>query len=233
MTVVLAVVTSSREHDGLATGFWLPELAYPFHHLTRAGVEVHVASPSGGSVLFNPLSDPRDTAGVETGDLVALGFLNWAPAADLLDGTLALKDVDPADYATVYTVGGTGPTVDLVDDPHLTALQERMWRDGKPLAAICHGVVALAAVQVDGRPLVQGEDVTGYSREEDEETEAYLGRKAVPVYPEDLLRDRGARYVSAGPHARHVVHGAGGRLLTGQNQESADLFGRALADLVT
>ena len=232
MPTVLAVVTSSKEHDGMPTGFWLPELAYPYHHLTKAGVDVHVASPEGGEVVFNPLSDPRNPDGVEAGDLVALGFLDWKPAADLLLGTTRLADVDPADYTTIYTVGGTGPTYDLVDNPRLAAIQQEVWSTGKPLAAICHGVVALAGVEVDGRPLVEGLEVTGYSREEDEQMEAYLGRKAVPVYPEDVLRSKGARYASGGPHASHVVHGAGGRLLTGQNQESADAFGRALVGLL-
>jgi putative intracellular protease/amidase len=191
VTSVLAVVTSSKEHDGFPTGFWLPELAYPYHHLTKAGITVDVASPAGGDVVFNPLSDPRNEQGVESGDLVALGFLSWKPAADLLAGTIPLADVDPSRYASMYTVGGTGPAYDLVDEPAVIAVQEHLWADGKPLGAICHGVVALAGVRVDGRALLDGVDVTGYSREEDEETEAYLGRKAVPVYPEDLLRDAG------------------------------------------
>jgi putative intracellular protease/amidase len=233
MTTVLAVVSSSRQQEEMATGFWLTELAYPYHHLTRAGVEVHLASPEGGEVWFNPLSDPRNANGVEAGDLVALGLLHWKAAADLLTATVPLGDVDPSLYDAVYTVGGTGPTYDLVELPDMVRVQQAVWAAGKPLGAICHGVVALVGVYGDeGRPLLDGAEVTGYSREEDVAMEAWLGRHAVAAYPEDLLRANGARYSSGGPHASHVVHGAGGRLLTGQNQESADAFGRALAALV-
>jgi putative intracellular protease/amidase len=230
---VLAVVTSSTSHEDMETGFWLTELAYPYHHLTRAGVEVHVASPEGGEVAFNALSDPRNANGVEGGDLVALGLLNWKPAADLLASAAALRDVDPSEYDAVYTVGGTGPTYDLVEQPDLLRVQQAVWAAGKPLGAICHGVVALVGLRDGaGKPLLDGAEVTGFSREEDDSMEAWLGRHAVGVYPEDLLRANGARYTSGGPHASHVVHGAGGRLLTGQNQESADAFGRALAALL-
>jgi putative intracellular protease/amidase len=61
-TRVLAVVSSHREQAGVRTGFWLSELAYPYHHLRRRNVEVDVASPTGGEVMFSPFSDPGDRA---------------------------------------------------------------------------------------------------------------------------------------------------------------------------
>lgn len=229
---VLAVVSNHREQAGVRTGFWLSELAYPYHHLTRRGVVIEVASPGGGEVAFSPFSDPRNEHGAEVGDLVALGFLSWQPAVAAMKESVPLAAVDPDAYATCWVVSGVGPTFDLVEDVQLQRVQSAMWASGKPLAAICHGVVSLASVIVGGVPLVAGQAVTGYSKDEDLEVEGMLGFRLTPVYVEDALRAAGADYRAAAPHTPCVVRGADGRLVTGQNSESADEFGRALAQLV-
>lgn len=231
---VLAVVSSHRDYQGLPTGFFLPELAYPYHHLTRRGARVDVASPDGGEPLISPLSDPRNPRGMEHGDLIGLGFLSWEPAMDTLSATIPLRDVDPGRYAAAWVVGGVGPVFDLADDEGLRRGLASLWGAGKPVAAICHGTIALAGLQIDGVPVISGQPVTGFSKEEDQAIERAVPFDVrLPRYVEDELRGCGALYRSAGPGRPMVVHGSGGRLLTGQNQQSADEFGRALAELAT
>lgn len=43
----------------------------------------------------------------------------------------------------------------------MSALIAKFWQAGKVVSAVCHGPVALAGVQVDGKPLVAGKKVTG------------------------------------------------------------------------
>ena len=45
---------------GWPVGFWWSELTHPYYELTERGVEVTIASPDGGKVEFDNLSDPRD-----------------------------------------------------------------------------------------------------------------------------------------------------------------------------
>lgn len=52
-------VPSSRS-TSFFIGFWAAELAHPFYEFTQAGFDVTVASPDGGKVEVDPLSDPRD-----------------------------------------------------------------------------------------------------------------------------------------------------------------------------
>lgn len=229
MTRVLAIVTSNTEG-----GFWLSELTHPYWALTEAGFEVAIASPRGPGAVWNPWSDPRGEQSVERGDLVSLGFLTWPAAVDKLNEATPLADVDPDGFDGFWIAGGTGPVFDLRADAEVARLVTAWWGRGVPVAAICHGVIALPAVQVDGHSLVKGREVTGYSLAEDRELEQYVngGRPMLPAYPQTELEVAGGHYTCAPPHQRHVVTSADGRLLTAQNQESATAFGHALAELL-
>src|SRR5262249_52984147 len=45
---------------GWRVGFWGAELTHPYYELTERGVEVTIASPDGGKVELDALSDSRD-----------------------------------------------------------------------------------------------------------------------------------------------------------------------------
>ena len=45
---------------GWPVGFWGAELTHPYYELTQRGVAVTIASPDGGTVEMDSLSDPRD-----------------------------------------------------------------------------------------------------------------------------------------------------------------------------
>jgi putative intracellular protease/amidase len=111
---------------------------------------------------------------------------------------------------------------------------EGFWRQGSPLAAICHGAIGLATALDDGTPIVAGRAVTSYSLAEDRQLEEFLtgGAPFLPAYPETVLREAGGRYSALEPGASHVVRSEDGRVLTAQNQQSATAFGLALAALL-
>ena len=59
---VLIVVAnpSTSTTLGWPVGFWGAELSHPYYELSERGVEVTIASPDGGRVAMDSLSDPRD-----------------------------------------------------------------------------------------------------------------------------------------------------------------------------
>ena len=57
--IVVANPTTSTTL-GWPVGFWGAELAHPYFELTQRGVAVTIASPDGGKVEMDSLSDPRD-----------------------------------------------------------------------------------------------------------------------------------------------------------------------------
>lgn len=45
---------------GWPVGFWAAELFHSYHEFIKGRYEVAIASPEGGALKLDPLSDPRD-----------------------------------------------------------------------------------------------------------------------------------------------------------------------------
>ena len=88
---------------------------------------------------------------------------------------------------------------------------------GRPVAAICHGVIGLSAARAgDQRPFVAGRRLTCFSNAE----ERALGfDRIVPMLAETELVRQGAHFSCSAPFESHVVED--GLLFTGQNPASA------------
>lgn len=210
---VLVVVTSADRLDAShPTGLWLEEFAIPYAALRRAGHEVVAASVEGGAVPIDPASEEKS----HPAD---------AEARAALETTLPLAEVDAAAFDAVYFPGGHGTMVDFAnravgDVASLFAAQD------KPIAAVCHGPAALvAAVRPDGRPLVAGRRVAGFTNEEERESEL---EGKVPFLLESRLRELGAQVETRPPWSSHVVKDGG--LITGQNPQSSAEVASALIE---
>ena len=100
-------------------------------------------------------------------------------------------------------------------------------RGGQPVGFVCHAPGVLRHVRSDGKPLVAGRQVTGFSDSE----EAAVGlTKVVPFLVEDELKRLGGRY-EKGPDFSSFVR-VDGRLVTGQNPASSVAVARVLLDLL-
>src|SRR5438128_1179317 len=73
------------------------------------GVEVVVASPDGGKVVVDGLSDPRDPSRWSAGDLISMGFLNTPELVTLLDETPAVGELDLTRHDAILIAGGQSP----------------------------------------------------------------------------------------------------------------------------
>ena len=77
--------------------------------------------------------------------------------------------------------------LDLTDDPVSISLAEQMWKDGKPVSAICHGPAALINVKdPNGKNIVTGRKVTGFSNTEEEQVGM---TKQIPFLVETRLKE--------------------------------------------
>ncbi|HEY1915898.1 MAG TPA: type 1 glutamine amidotransferase domain-containing protein [Streptosporangiaceae bacterium] len=214
---VLFIITSHK------TGAWLSEITHPYWHLTERGVEVDFASPEGGAVAWTPLSDPYGADSQEPDDLVSKGFLSDKALTGRLDSTLKLAEVDLSGYDAVHVAGGQGATYDLYPNDVLGQILEHFWGTGRVVGAICHGAISLGNIP----DRVRGLHVTGYSLEADRQLEAFFGPSfLLPHYPQAVLEETGTRYSSQGPADPWVV--SDGRLVTGQNQQSASEYALVL-----
>lgn len=220
---ILIVLTS---HDtlgdtGRKTGFWLEEFAAPYYAFVDAGAAVTLASPKGGQPPLDPKSDDPDAQTDAT-----RRFRQDADGQRVLANTQRLADMQAADFDAVFYPGGHGPLWDLAEDAKSVALIETMLAAGKPVSAVCHAPGVLRhAKTADGKPLVQGRQITGFSNSEEAAVQL---TDVVPFLVEDELTQLGGLY-SRGPDWQpHVV--CDGLLVTGQNPASSVGVAEALLE---
>jgi putative intracellular protease/amidase len=212
---------------GWPVGFWAAELFHPLHVFLGARYEVVVASPDGGPVQVDALSDPRDESRWSADDLISMGALHTPGIVALLEDTPAIADLDIDAFDALVVCGGQAPMFQFRGHPALAAAIARTFEAGRPTAALCHGVAALLDVRLsDGSYLVEGRTVTGFANVEEDFGDAAVGQRIMPFRVEDELRARGANYVQAGLFKAFAIRDQ--NLITGQQQYS----GTRVAELV-
>lgn len=218
---ILMVLTSHDKlgNTGDKTGFWQEEFAAPYYVFKDAGAIITLASPLGGQPPLDPKSDDP-TAQTDSTRRFKADTASQAALAD----TLKLSGVHAADFDAVFYPGGHGPLWDLAEDAASISLIETMMNTGKPVAAVCHAPAALRHPKTrDGKSLVQGKKVTGFTNTEEE---AAGLTKIVPFLVEDMLKQNGGIYSKGDDWQPYVV--TDGLLITGQNPASSELAAKEL-----
>ncbi|MGE8148173.1 type 1 glutamine amidotransferase domain-containing protein [Pseudomonas frederiksbergensis] len=218
---ILMVLTSHDQlgDTGKKTGFWLEEFAAPYYTFKDAGAQLTLASPKGGQPPLDPKSDEPDAQTAATDR-----FHKDSAAQSALASTVVLSSVKAEDFDAVFYPGGHGPLWDLAEDKHSIALIEAIYKAGKPVATVCHAPGVLRHVKdADGKPLVKGKRVTGFSNSEEEAVQL---TDVVPFLVEDELKAKGGIYSKGEDWASYVT--TDGLLLSGQNPASSEATAEAL-----
>lgn len=230
---VLMVVANPAvsTNNGWPVGFWAAELTHPYYELTERGVAVTIASPDGGAVEFDALSDPRDASRWSSEDLISMGFVHTPELMALLQNTPKLAELDWAGFDALIVCGGQSPMFTFPDHADLQAAVRTFYEAEKITAALCHGVSALVDVRLsDGSHLVAGKTVTGFANVEEDFGNRATGVEIMPWRVEDVLRERGANYVQGGLFKAFAVRD--GRLVTGQQQYSGREVARRVIEML-
>jgi putative intracellular protease/amidase len=226
---VLMVVANpgTSSTTGWPVGFWAAELFHPLYEFTKVRYRVTVASPDGGAVELDTISDPRDESRWSADDLISMGALNTPKIARLLEQTAKLADLDLADYDALVVCGGQGPMFQFRNNENLQRAIAAFYEAEKPTAALCHGVCALLDVRLsDGTRLIDGKTITGFANVEEDFSDAAVGQRVMPFRIEDEARRLGANFVQAGLFKAFAIRD--NQLITGQQQYS----GTKVAQLV-
>ncbi|KQP44428.1 dimethylallyltransferase [Brevundimonas sp. Leaf280] len=222
---ILLVLTSHDQlgDTGKKTGFWLEELAAPYYALKDAGAEIVLASPKGGQPPLDPKSDDPDAQTDDT-----RRFKADAEAQAALASTVVLSSVKAEDFDAVFYPGGHGPLWDLANDADSIALIEAFAKADKPTGFVCHAPGVLKSVEgPDGKPLVNGRKVTGFTNSEEE---AVGLTDVVPFLVENVLTANGGDYSKGPDWGSYVL--TDGKLVTGQNPGSSHAAAEALLKLL-
>ncbi|MGC1891164.1 MAG: type 1 glutamine amidotransferase domain-containing protein [Stellaceae bacterium] len=222
MKILMVLISHDKlGNTGRETGFWLEEFAAPYFTFKDAGAEIVIASPKGGQ----PPLDPKSNEPNFQTDLTHR-FEADAEAKARLAATVRLDSVKAEDFDTVFYPGGHGPMWDLAEDQTSIKLLESFLAAGKTFAVVCHSSGALRHVKTpDGKLLVEGKTVTGFTNGEEEEVGL---TNVVPFLVEDELMSLGATFSKVKNWGVHTV--ADGQLITGQNPASSGPAARLLID---
>lgn len=222
---ILIVLTSHDQlgETGKKTGFWLEELAAPYYTFIDAGADVTLASPAGGQPPLDPKSNEPD-AQTET----TKRFEADEVAMQALANTHKLSEVLNQDFDAVFYPGGHGPLWDLAKDQNSISLIEQTLQANKPVALVCHAPGVLRDVKnAEGRPIVEGKSVTGFSNTEEDGVGL---TDIVPFLVEDTLKEKGGQYSKTEDWQVHVQQD--GLLITGQNPASSAATAEVLLKLL-
>jgi putative intracellular protease/amidase len=188
------------DHD-----FDVTEVAVPWRLLTNAGHDVSFATEQGAKA---PQADGRLLDGVIFGQLGAAAepkvFYREMQVDKEFRGPLAWADLQAEEFDGLILPGGHAPGMrQYLESEMLRRKVGDFWELGRPVGAICHGVLVLARTRdpASGRSLLCGRRTTCLPKYM--ERSAYfmtswrLGRyyRTYPAYVEDevrlALRERG------------------------------------------
>ncbi|WP_114604161.1 type 1 glutamine amidotransferase domain-containing protein [Staphylococcus sp. EZ-P03] len=213
MKKILVAVTNVSKYKDLErpTGAWLGEVVHFADEFYKAGYEVDYVSPKGGFVPIDPASLSEDF----------MTDVDWKYYTDhqfmtKLNQSLKPEEVNPEDYEVIYYAGGHGVVWDFEKDKGLIELAEKIYSNNGYVTAVCHGPAGLLNIKDNGQNLIKGKKVAGFSNSE----ESQMGvTENMPFLLEDALKEKGGEYEKGEDWSSFVV--ADGRLITGQNPQSA------------
>ena len=174
------------------------EVAVPWRLATHAGHRVTFATEKGGA---RPACDPLLLSGVLFGALGAakepIAFYRELEHAPEFANPISYGLIEPAAYDALVLPGGHAPGMrQFLGSGELQSKVADFWKLGRPVAAICHGVLVLARSTdpYTGRSVLFGRRTTCLTKQM--ERTAYwltswkLGRyyRTYPEYVEDEVR---------------------------------------------
>jgi len=230
--LMVASSPSVSEQTGWPIGFWAAELTHPLRVFSEAGYEVDLASTEGGKIEMDGYSNPTDESGYSAHDIISLGFLQQEEFIQRLENTVKLTDVDPAQYAAIFLVGGQAPMYTFRGNEALEKLFVSFYESNKPSAAVCHSTaLLLGAKKPDGTLLVDGKTWTGFANAEEDYADDAVGMKIQPYRIEDEAgKLPNTTFKVAPAFASYAIQD--GHLVTGQQQNSGEAAARMVVDLL-
>lgn len=224
----ILIITTSSATMGTSdepTGLWLEELTTPYYAFVDAGVDLTLASISGGKIPV----DPRSLKPAGENDASVERALKDATFQRLITDTPKFDTLDGSGFDAIFLPGGHGTVFDYPQNAALADLVAEFDAAGKVIAAVCHGPSGLvAARRADGTPVVAGRRVAAFT---DSEERAVGLDTAVPFLLETQLKELGARYESGPDFAPFVLRD--GNLVTGQNPASSEPLAQLVMQVLT
>lgn len=202
-------------------GFWASEVTHPYKVFTEKGYDVTIASPQGGDLEMDAMSDPNDASGYSDWDVISKEILEDPTFSSKLKNTPSIEGINPQEYHALIVAGGQSPMFTFERETQLHGLFSSFYESGKITSALCHGTAVLRYAKThNGDFIVTGKRVTGFTNGEEDDADKAAGVKVMPWRIEDELTQLGAKFEKADNWQPFVV--VDGNLVTGQQNMSGE-----------
>ncbi|MEM6926904.1 MAG: type 1 glutamine amidotransferase domain-containing protein [Myxococcota bacterium] len=230
---ILCVVSNPGTLKGFPVGVYGEELTRTVFDFVQAGHDVDLASPRGGAVELDAMSDPDSPSTIAGDDLITIGFKHHARFGGLLEDTPSIADVNVDDYDAVAIIGGGAPLVTFREDTRLHAFVAEFYDKGKVVGTVCHGACVLLWARLgDGTLLADGKTWTGYPDSEEQLLNESMGLTVNEYTIESEARKNpNTTFESAAPYEPFAIRD--GRLITAQQQHSTFLMTRLMIEALS
>lgn len=222
MSKILVLVTN---HGTLGeakekNGTYAPELTHALECFIQANISFDIASLKGG---FAPIY------GDDIDDDVNQKILNDPAIAKALQATIPLEHINANDYNAVYYPGGFGLLYDLAKSEAAGKISAEVFENGGVIGAVCHGPAGLLPITLSsGENIMANITVTGFTYEEEKD---FGTLDKIPYLLEESLTRTAGQYSKKGPWKPFIVEQ--GRVVTGQNPQSASDVGKSMVRLLS
>jgi len=178
-------------------GYWGEECIEPLETLSDAGIDITVATPSGGPPELDETSADPEEVGEETAEHVR----EVHETDERLNDPIPTARADAEAYDAVVFPGGHGTEWDINQDSDARRLLRDIIEDesgGKALV-VCHAVGILGfARDSHGAFIVTDRDVTGFPNEWEEgivdENDCMPSGRKLPYWVEDEVKAAGGNW---------------------------------------
>ena len=169
--LIIATAHALLGGTGAQTGLWLEELTTPYYVFADQGASITIATLPGGQIPI----DPHSVAEAGKNPPTVERYLKDADLQARLKDSRRLADLDYKNYQAIFIPGGHGAMWDLASSEALGKFLSDAWKGGAVIGSVCHGPAAFSfAVKEDGRALVDGLHVTGFSNSEEQDRKSVV-----------------------------------------------------------
>lgn len=212
-----------------STGNHPVETLLPLMHLSEAGYEIEIATPSGLMGKFELWAFPKkDDAVKEAFEKLLPQIRNPKNLSDVIANDLG----DDSDYAAVFVPGGHGAMISLQNDDNVGAVLRWALDADRYIITLCHGPAALLAAGKNGASPFKGYSIAVFPDSLDAGANVeigYLPGKLTWALG-DALRGQGITLIN--DEMKGTVH-ADRKLLTGDSPLAANALGKLAVERLT
>ena len=210
----ILLVVSNASYYGetdIHTANHFAEIVLPIDEFIKAGYEVDIISPEGGTV---PIGYIQHTYATIQKYLFDCDFMSR------LKNTLRPEDVDASNYDAIFFAGGGAAMFGVHDNPKIQALAIGIYEKNNGLvAAVCHGTAGIANLKLsNGEYLVKGKKINGFPDIFEDKESAYF--KSFPFSIQEQIEKNGGQFLYSEKGWDGYLQ-EDERVITGQDPHSA------------